>query len=270
MEVVGHLAELVARLRELQNGEVEEGAVVGLEVNLAAHFQCPAVGRQEATVGQTALGLPLGGPGVAEVDVDEIHLVLGEVVGDQGGVAHHEEDVLQLQSHGPLHGDDHGVGDLLNGDEEDVRVLLGGLHGEAALAAAQLQPQLPGRRHERLLPLAPQGKAVLDLDGSAFLHSGEKVFLFSHPHGDTSLFLAASGGGGFFGFKHSACRKTSGASSRDDSPIAGWVGTRDASHRQPRGFRPRTPGYFPHAGKVTKGALRRGTLSIVSNLERPH
>ena len=36
------------------------------------------------------------------------------------------------------------------------------------------------------------------------------------------------------------------------------------------GYAPRTPGYFPHAGKVTKGALRKGTLSIVSNLERPH
>ena len=33
---------------------------------------------------------------------------------------------------------------------------------------------------------------------------------------------------------------------------------------QMRGFHPRTPGYFPLAGKVTKGALRRGTLSIVS------
>ncbi len=49
-----------------------------------------------------------------------------------------------------------------------------------------------------------------------------------------------------------------------DSPFAGWVGKRHFSCRQSRGFHPRTPGYFPLAGKVTKGAQKRGTLSIVS------
>ena len=29
-----------------------------------------------------------------------------------------------------------------------------------------------------------------------------------------------------------------------------------------RGFHPRTPGYFPHAGKVTKGALRERGISV--------
>ena len=48
------------------------------------------------------------------------------------------------------------------------------------------------------------------------------------------------------------------------------AGTRDAARRQPRGFHPRTPGYFPLVGKVTKGTRRgRGISVSLSPFEPP-
>lgn len=182
VEIPGDLAQGVARRRELQQGELKEGLVVGLELHLPSVPEDLPVGLQEAPMGQAALGLALGRPGVAEVDVDAVRLAGGEVVRQQGGVSHHEKYVLQVQGHGPLHGHHQSVRDLLDGDEEHVRVFPGGLHGEPALAAAQLQTKLPGLGHQRLTPAPPQGEAVGHMDGGAALHPGDQVFLFPHPH----------------------------------------------------------------------------------------
>ena len=60
--------------------------------------------------------------------------------------------------------------------------------------------------------------------------------------GEIVLFVASGGGGCCFSF-------------------GGWereMVLDDSS----RGFRPRTPGYFPLAGKVTKGALRERGISV--------
>ena len=134
-------------------------------------------------MGQPPLGLPLGGPGVAEIDVNEVHFPRREIVRQQRRVAHHEEHVFQFQRRGPLHGHHQGVGHLLDGDKQNVWVLSGGLGGEAPLAAAQLYPQFSRLGHQRLPPAPPQGEAVLHLAGGAFFHPRNEIFLFPHPHG---------------------------------------------------------------------------------------
>ncbi len=182
MEVPGNLGQGIARRRKLLHGELEQGLVVGLEMDLPAGDQGLPVEVQKAPVGQPPLGLPHGGPGVAEVNVNEVHLAGGEVIRQQRRVPHHEEHILQLQGHDPLHRHHHGVGHLLNGHEQDVRIQPGGFRRKAALAAAQLHPQLPGAAHQRLLPASAQGEAVLHLACRAFFHSGNKIFLFPHPH----------------------------------------------------------------------------------------
>ena len=71
-------------------------------------------------MGQAALGVAVGGPGVAEIDVHLVHLVGGEVVPQAGGVPVDEEHVGQTLVHAALHGHDHGVRDPLQGDVKAV------------------------------------------------------------------------------------------------------------------------------------------------------
>ena len=63
MEVPGDLAEGVSRLREFQDGELEEGLVVRLEMDLAAGLQYLPVQFPEAPWVSRRLACPLGGQG---------------------------------------------------------------------------------------------------------------------------------------------------------------------------------------------------------------
>ena len=78
VEVPRDLAEGVPGPGELQEGELEQGPVVGLEVDLPAGAQDLPVDVQKIPVGQAALGVAVGGPRVAEVDKDPVRLVRGE------------------------------------------------------------------------------------------------------------------------------------------------------------------------------------------------
>ena len=132
-------------------------------------------------MGQAALFLVASGPGVAEIDVDAVHLAGGEKLRQAGGIAVHEKYIVQTCRLGPLHGHHHGVGDLFHGNQQHVRLGGGGLRREAALAAAQLHPQLPGIG-QQLPPAAPQGTGVRHQQGRAGLHPGQQFFFLSHAH----------------------------------------------------------------------------------------
>ena len=193
MEVPGDLPELIARMGELEEGPLEEAPVVRLEVDLPSIPEDPPVELQEVGVGEPPLGVAVGGPGVAEVDVDALHLAGGEVVGQPGHVGVDEEHILQLHGLGPLHGHHHGVGDPLHRHKEHLWLPLGGLTGEAALAAAQLQAQL-APRGEPLPPPAPPELRVLHLIGRAPLHPGDQIGLFPHTHKGSFLLGSSSQG----------------------------------------------------------------------------
>ena len=182
MEVPGDLGQFKAELGQLLHRELEEGLVVGFEVDLAAHFQHLTVQLQEVAVGQAALGVALAGPGIAEVHVDPVHLTGGEELGQLIGVGVHEKDVGKTGIDTALHGHHHGVRHHFNGNEQHVRLRCGGALGEAALAAAKLHPQFPSLGHQ-LPPAALVLIGVPDQLGGAALHPGDQIFLFSHPHG---------------------------------------------------------------------------------------
>ena len=153
VEVPGHIRQGEAKLRDLLHGPIKELIVVGFEMNLSAALQHLAVFFQEIPVGQPALFLVALGPGIAEINVQAIHLARGEQLRQQGGVRIDEEHIFQPLTDDPLHGHHHGVRHLLHGNEQRVRPGLRRSGGEAALAAAQLHPQLPCLRHQ--LPPAP-------------------------------------------------------------------------------------------------------------------
>ena len=185
MEIPGDLGQLEAEQGQFFDGEGEQVLVVRLEVDLAAHLQHLPVQPQEVAVGQAALGVAVAGPGVAEVDVDPVHLAGGEEQGQLVGVGVDEIDVGEPLGHAPLHGHDHGVRHPLHGDEQHIRLRRGGPGSEAALAAAQLQPQLPGLGHQ-LPPLAGHGIGLPDQTVAAALHPGDQVLFLPHPHIATS------------------------------------------------------------------------------------
>ncbi len=170
---------------DLLQRPLEQLVVVGLEVDLPALRQHLTVLFQEVAVGQPPLFLIAFRPRVAEVDVQPVDLAGSEHIRQQRRVAVHEPYVFQPRRLGLLHGHHHGIGHLLHGDEQHVRLRRRRLDGKAALAAAQLHPQRFRLRHQRA-PVTPQGKGIHHPIVAAGLHSGSQVFLLPHPHRSTS------------------------------------------------------------------------------------
>ena len=131
VEVSGHLGQGKARLGELEQGPVEQGAVVGLKMNLPALPKHPTVAPQEALMGEAAAGVLHRWPGIAKVDIDEVYLpetTLRELAAFFK--EHAQMDVVQIVGNPDM-------------KAKKVSVLVGGgsLGSETALAAAQFQPQ---------------------------------------------------------------------------------------------------------------------------------
>ena len=105
-------------------------------MELASLGQNLSVLLEEIAVGQPPLFLVALGPGIAEVQVDPVHLAGGKHLRQQGGVGIDKADVLQPGVPGPLHGYHHGVGHLLHGDQQHVRLCRRCTGGEATLSAA--------------------------------------------------------------------------------------------------------------------------------------
>lgn len=78
MQVPGHLRQLIARFGELEQGVLKQLPVVRLEVDLSPVPQDPPVQHQEVLVGEPPPGVLVGGPWVAEIDVDPVGLPRGK------------------------------------------------------------------------------------------------------------------------------------------------------------------------------------------------
>ena len=75
VQVPGQVLHFQTAGRKFLHGELKQRCVVGLEVELTAGADHPAVLVQEAPVGQAALGVLLPGPGVGEVDEQAVDLL---------------------------------------------------------------------------------------------------------------------------------------------------------------------------------------------------
>ena len=123
------------------------------------------------------------GPRVAEVDVQPVHLAGGKHVRQQRRVAVHEEHVAAVRPPCARSMATTMASGTFSTAMSSTSGSGGGrVHGEAALAAAQLHPQLPGIGHQRP-PLATHGEGIADETAAAGLHPGQQILLFSHTHG---------------------------------------------------------------------------------------
>ena len=188
MQVARDLGKGEAKLRNFLDRPLKQRVVVGLEMNLAVVLEHLAVELQEIAVRQPTLGLPLGRPRGAEVDIDAVDLALIKNLRELVGVDVDEKDVVQLCLRRTLHRDDHRVGHLFDRDEQHVGLRRGRLDGEAALAAAELHADLLRLGHQ-VVPAALALVGILDLIRPAPLHAGKQVFLFAHSHRMNLVFL---------------------------------------------------------------------------------
>ena len=181
VQIIGDIADFQVAAAELVERKVKQGPVVGLEMNLAAVAEYRGVLVQESAIGQTQFGRLIPGPGVAEIEIEQVHFPIGKEVRQHGGIGVDEKDVGEMLPHGVFHGHNHGVGDLFQGDEQHIRLGLGRLHGEFTLAAADFQTNFFCSRHQ-VLPVALEGGGITDPDAVAGFHPGAEVGLFSHSH----------------------------------------------------------------------------------------
>ena len=126
-------------------------------------------------MGQPPLGVALGGPGIAEVDIEPVHFPGAKK--SRGGPPRRRPRKTRSapQVPGPLHGHHHGVGHPLHRHKEDLWLRRCGLAGEAALAAAQLHPEGLGTRRQGP-PMPPEGLGLPNQPVGAGLHPGIKFF----------------------------------------------------------------------------------------------
>ena len=122
-------------------------------------------------MGQPPLFLVALGPRVTEIDVNAVHLSRGEKLRQQRRVRVNEKHIGEPLLRHPLHSHHHGVRHLFHGDEQGVRLGLGGSGGEAPLAAAQLYLQ-PLRLGIQLPPPSPHSLRLPDPAVPAGLHTG--------------------------------------------------------------------------------------------------
>ena len=153
MQIPRHLRQREPELWDLLQRPLKQLVVVGLEVDLSSLGQHLPILFKKVPVGQPPFFLVALGPRVAEVDVQPVDLPVGEHIRQQRRVSVYEPYVPQPRVPRLLHGHHHGVRHLFHGNQQYLRLCRRGPHGEAALAAAQLHPQLPCLRHQ--LPPAP-------------------------------------------------------------------------------------------------------------------
>ena len=171
MQIIGDVADFQVAAAELVERKVKQGPVVGLEMNLAAVTEHRGILVQEGAIRQPQLGCLVPGPGVAEIEIDQVHFAFGKEVRQHRGVGVNEKNVGEVFPHGVFHGHDHGVGDLFQGDEQHIGLGLGRLHGEFSLAAADFQTDFFCGGHQ-VLPVALEGGGIADPNAVTSLHPG--------------------------------------------------------------------------------------------------
>ena len=108
----------------------------------------PAILIQKASVGQTALGIFLSGPGIGEIDKQPIDLLTGKDVLYTGYIHIDKKHVGEVEAFRFFHSHHHGFPATLHSNEQDIRICLGSFGSEFSLATAHLHPKGGATRHQ--------------------------------------------------------------------------------------------------------------------------
>ena len=181
MQIPGQIFDLQAAGGKFLQRELKEGGIVGFEVDFPVFPNYMTVFFQEGSIGQPALGVFLPGPGVREIDEQPVDFPGCENVFHVSNVHVDEKHIVKAHSLSLLHGHHHGLPAPLHGNQQHLRVCLGGFGGEFSLAAADLHPQLPTAGLQ-----FPPGSLVSgrfpDPVGPALFRPGLQIAHSSHSH----------------------------------------------------------------------------------------
>ena len=136
MQVVGHVANVKPRQRELLQRKIEQPAIVRLEVNFAVRFENSLVQLQKAHMRQAAFGVTFFRPRVAKIYVKPVDFVLGEKFSDICHVKDNQTDVAQIFFANLTRRRQYASRFDLKPDKIYLRVALGDLRNEVAFARA--------------------------------------------------------------------------------------------------------------------------------------
>ena len=186
MEISRHLAQFPFFLFKLLQRPLKQRQIVCFHLKLPAHRQGVRIAAQEGRRRQAELRVPAFGPRIAEVQVDAVHFARAEDLTQVCGVKIQKSDVFQPRRFGTLHGKDHGVRHLLDGDNIAPWLALSQRAGKAALSAADFQQQRPAG-------LSPAAAHCFRLGNQVFrtpFHARLQIVPFAHSH--SFLYLSNS------------------------------------------------------------------------------
>ena len=141
MEIEGNVIDGEIECGELPEGIIEERAVIGFEMQLTLGLNDPSILIKEIDIGETAFGMLIARPWIAEVNKDPVDLIGGEDQIDIIDIENGEPDVGKVKCIDLTGG---GIKDSclrLEPDEIDIGILGSDLGNEIALAAPEFNEQ---------------------------------------------------------------------------------------------------------------------------------
>ena len=137
VKVTREFGERKAAGLELLEGEIVKIVVIRLESDLTVLLEQDLVLLEECPVCKPSLGLVPSGPGIAEIDIDPVDLILGKIIVQELGIGIYEEEIWDLLCMCLLYGGEYYGRVPFESYIEYVRVLLRSLGAELALTAAE-------------------------------------------------------------------------------------------------------------------------------------
>ena len=97
VQVEGDIIDAEIEEGELFKGIIEERTVIGFEMQFAVRFNDVAIHIQKIDIGETALGVFITGPWVAEIDINAVDLIIIENLIDIGDVEGGETNIIEIE-----------------------------------------------------------------------------------------------------------------------------------------------------------------------------
>ena len=141
VQIPCHFPECPALLVKLVQRPLKQSCVVCFETDLSSHRKKIRIDSQKCRCCQPKLGVAAFRPWIAEVDIYPVQFSRSKDLSEASRVIIQKAHIFEFCGTCTLHGQDHGVGDLLDGNEIAVWFCCCHCTCKAPFAAAYLQPE---------------------------------------------------------------------------------------------------------------------------------
>ena len=138
VEIKGDVIDGEIEQLKLLERIIEERAVIGFEMQLTVGFDDASILVEEIDIGETALGMLIPRPRIAEIDIDAVDGMLDENLIDVGDIEDGEPDVMKVEVANLTSGGVENGSLRLEAEEIYIGILMSDGGNEIALAGAEL------------------------------------------------------------------------------------------------------------------------------------